>query len=154
FCVADFVKYIFHHLFHKVPFFWEFHKVHHSAETLTPFTNYRIHPVEHVAAYILFVFMGSFNGIIHYLFGPNLQFLSIFGVDLIFFLVLLLLPNLNHSHIWLQYPPWLSRILVSPAQHQIHHSKDPKHYDKNFGGILSCWDYLFGTLYSPKLKEN
>jgi sterol desaturase/sphingolipid hydroxylase (fatty acid hydroxylase superfamily) len=42
---------------------------------------------------------------------------------------------------------------MSPAQHHIHHSVEPKHYDKNFGYILSFWDWIFGTLYVPKGYE-
>jgi len=34
-----------HWLSHKVPFLWEFHKVHHSATVLTPLTNFRVHPI-------------------------------------------------------------------------------------------------------------
>ena len=34
-----------HWLSHKVPLLWEFHKVHHTAEVLTPLTNFRVHPV-------------------------------------------------------------------------------------------------------------
>ena len=31
---------------HRIPALWEFHKVHHSAEVLTPITFYRSHPVD------------------------------------------------------------------------------------------------------------
>ena len=51
------------------------------------------------------------------------------------------------------YPPWVSYIFISPAQHQTHHSIDAKHYDKNFGLIFAFWDWLFGTLYVPKGYE-
>ncbi len=34
-----------HYLSHRIPFLWEFHKVHHSATVLTPLTNFRVHPV-------------------------------------------------------------------------------------------------------------
>ena len=34
-----------HYVPHRVPFLWEFHKVHHSATVLTPLTNFRVHPV-------------------------------------------------------------------------------------------------------------
>ena len=37
--------------------------------------------------------------------------------------------------------------------HQIHHSDDPRHFDKNFGGSLAIWDRLAGTLYIPKGRE-
>ena len=38
--------FVAHYLQHKVPFLWAFHKVHHSAEVLTPITVYRMHPVD------------------------------------------------------------------------------------------------------------
>ena len=61
--------------------------------------------------------------------------------------------NLRHSQIWLSYPRWLSYILISPAQHQIHHSIDKKHWDRNMGLIFAFWDWVFGTLYVPKGYE-
>src|SRR2546426_736232 len=61
--------------------------------------------------------------------------------------------HLRHSHVWLSYGPVLSRIFISPAQHQIHHSVDPRHVDRNFGGIFAIWDALFGTLYVPRTRE-
>jgi sterol desaturase/sphingolipid hydroxylase (fatty acid hydroxylase superfamily) len=41
----------------------------------------------------------------------------------------------------------IEHVLNSPAQHQIHHSDAPKHFNKNFGINLSLWDWMFGTLY-------
>lgn len=46
FLFDDFTRYLLHLVLHKVPFLWEFHKVHHSARVMTPFTIYRSHPVE------------------------------------------------------------------------------------------------------------
>lgn len=37
--------------------------------------------------------------------------------------------------------------------HQIHHSKEPWHIDKNLSQIFSFWDYLLGSLYIPKKRE-
>ena len=42
----DFSTWVVHYMLHKIPFLWEFHKIHHSATTLNPFTQYRIHPIE------------------------------------------------------------------------------------------------------------
>lgn len=61
--------------------------------------------------------------------------------------------NLRHSHIWISYGWYLSHIFSSPAMHQIHHSTKEEHIDKNFSRIFSFWDYLFGTLYVPKIRE-
>jgi sterol desaturase/sphingolipid hydroxylase (fatty acid hydroxylase superfamily) len=60
--------------------------------------------------------------------------------------------NLRHSMVWLSYGP-LNHILVSPAMHQIHHSKLAKHFDRNCGWAFSFWDRLFGTIYVPKGRE-
>ncbi len=60
---------------------------------------------------------------------------------------------LRHSNIWLSYGPILSRIIISPAQHQIHHSTDEKHFNKNYGEMFALWDWMFGTLYVPKERE-
>ena len=37
--------------------------------------------------------------------------------------------------------------------HQIHHSDNPVHYDKNYGVSLAIWDWIFGTLYIPARDE-
>ena len=42
---------------------------------------------------------------------------------------------------------------MSPAQHQIHHSADPRHYDRNMGLVFAFWDWLAGTLYVPEGRE-
>lgn len=44
--VIDFSLFFGHMLFHRIGAFWEFHKVHHSAEVLNPLTIYRMHPFE------------------------------------------------------------------------------------------------------------
>jgi len=40
-------------------------------------------------------------------------------------------------------------VLQSPAHHQIHHSTDPAHFNRNLGSFLAIWDWMFGTLYMP-----
>ena len=62
--------------------------------------------------------------------------------------------NLRHSHIGIRYWPWLEYILISPAQHQLHHSIDISHHDKNFGAALAIWDYIFGSLHHSEEIED
>ncbi|MEM7619401.1 MAG: creatininase family protein [Pseudomonadota bacterium] len=150
----DFAIYLLHYLHHRLPLLWEFHKVHHSAEVLTPMTLYRMHPVDMFltgsAAAVLtgMAFAGFF-----YLTGKEPSPYTLFHLNVIVFAFYIVGYNLRHSHIWLNYPKWVSYVFVSPAQHQIHHSIDPKHFDKNMGLIFSFWDNLFGTLYIPKSYE-
>ena len=49
----------------------------------------------------------------------------------------------------LAWPPALGRIFGGPAHHQIHHSAEEHHWDKNYGAIFALWDWLFGTAYWP-----
>ena len=151
---GDFAYYCYHYLAHRSSFFWEFHKVHHSADVLTPMTVYRSHPFDLLLSMIFAtVMLGFTTGIWIYLFGNQVSLLSIYGINWEIFLFYLTGANLRHSHIWLNYPYKVSHVLMSPAQHHIHHSVEPKHYDKNFGYILSFWDWIFGTLYVPRNYE-
>jgi sterol desaturase/sphingolipid hydroxylase (fatty acid hydroxylase superfamily) len=47
----------------------------------------------------------------------------------------------------------LNRVVVDNRFHRIHHSLEPEHIGKNFGICFSCWDYLFGTAYTPKKDD-
>lgn len=143
----DFTYYLLHLAFHKLPWLWEFHKVHHSATSLNPFTQYRIHPIELFAnnARSLLIF-GLTTGVFEYFSGETLPKLALFGIPVFGLLFMFTGANLRHSHVPFRYPPLLERIFISPRQHQIHHSKATEHYDKNMGSKLAIWDWLFGTL--------
>ena len=145
FIVSDFTRYWLHRFLHTIPFLWEFHKIHHSAKVLNPLTFYRVHPVEN----ILFGFryslsIGFVTGIFIYFFGSKIGLIEVLGANAFIFVFSLLGSNLRHSHIPLAYFSFLEKWLISPKQHQIHHSK--KHFDKNYGGYLALWDRVFGTL--------
>src|SRR5688572_8063085 len=65
--------FVAHYLEHKIPFLWEFHKVHHSAEVLTPLTNYRLHPMDRVLqGSFMSLGVGTVTGISGYLFDDLL----------------------------------------------------------------------------------
>ena len=57
--------------------------------------------------------------------------------------------HLQHTHLWIAFTGLAGRVFLSPAHHQIHHSNNPVHFDKNLGSCLAIWDWLFGTLYVP-----
>ena len=61
--------------------------------------------------------------------------------------------HLRHSHVWLPFPKYIRDVISSPAVRQIHHSDQPRHFDKNFGRIFVIWDWVFGTLYIPTKRE-
>lgn len=139
-----------HWLSHKVPLLWEFHKVHHTAEVLTPITNFRVHPVyTFVFANIIAISTGVASGLGHFMFGDATYQYGLADTNLILVLFIHAYVHLQHSHVWIAFTGRLGRVLVSPAHHQVHHSADPKHFNKNFGSCLALWDWMFGTLYVP-----
>ena len=144
-----------HWLSHRVPLLWEFHKVHHSAEVLTPLTNFRVHPVyTWVFANILALSAAIANGFANYMFGETTYQYAFADSNIILVLFIHAYVHLQHSHVWIAFSGWLGRVFVSPAHHQIHHSTNPKHFNRNYGSCLALWDWMFGTLYVPgKEKE-
>jgi len=150
----DLGVYLMHLMTHKIPALWAFHKVHHSAEVLTPLTLLRMHPVDLFLNLVLVSLLtGAGLGLFSYLAAREVTDIRVLEINVLLFAFYFAGYNLRHSHIWLHYPPWLAKILISPAQHQIHHSTAPRHFDKNFGLMFSFWDRLFGSVYDPKEKE-
>lgn len=154
FLMTELSYYIWHRTMHRIPVLWEFHKVHHSAEVLTPITYIRAHPFELWGQSILrLIFLGIASGIFYY-FYPNMHgLITIAHVDLGLFIMYIIGGNLHHSHVWITFGKYVEHLIMSPAQHQIHHSIDPKHYNRNFGSMTALWDWVFGTLYIIKGRE-
>lgn len=147
FVAWDLSRYVLHRLMHEVPMLWELHKVHHSARVLTPFTLYRSHPVESVLYALRGVCVTALvTGGFFYVFGERAVAYEFLGVNALGFGFNLLGANLRHSHVWITYGRWVERILISPAQHQLHHSRAPEHWGSNYGSWLAVWDGLGGTL--------
>ena len=154
FLVDDFLRYTVHLAMHRVPELWEIHKVHHSAEKLNFATAERFHPVETILTTAgLTIGMGVVNGIFFAFFGDQLTPLTVFGANAGLVLFNLAGGVLRHAPVWVSFGTALERWVISPAMHQIHHSDNPKHYDSNMGGSLSCWDRWFGTIYYPEVAE-
>ena len=140
FIAMDFVQWLVHNVLHRVPFLWNFHKVHHSVEEMGFAAHLRYHWMETVvyepAKYIMLLLIGGVS--------PS----SIFWV----YYINVAIGHLNHANLNLSYGP-LKFILNNPRMHIWHHAKDlPHSHPKgmNFGISLSIWDYIFGTNYQPK----
>ena len=139
FIVADFVQWGVHVILHRVPFFWKFHKVHHSVEEMGFAAHLRYHfletfayePVKYVSLSLIF--------------GFSME--NIFYV----YYITVLIGHLNHANVGWDYGP-LKYIFNNPKMHIWHHAKElPESHPNgmNFGISLSIWDYLFKTNYIP-----
>ena len=141
--VKDFLEWCVHNLLHRVPWLWEFHKVHHSIEELDWIGNFRFHWMEIVVyqgiTYLPLVIFGVS--------GPVILAVAIFST---------LVGHLNHSNLNISWGP-LRFVLNSSRMHVWHHDHDwPAHRPTgvNFGIVLSVWDWIFGTAYWPSVDES
>jgi sterol desaturase/sphingolipid hydroxylase (fatty acid hydroxylase superfamily) len=153
--MSDLGEYVTHRIHHEIPILWTFHKVHHSAEVLTPMTAHRMHPVYDISDIIIrSAFSGTFQGVFVYLTVGDTHIYTLLGANALLALYFFFGSHFRHSHIWVSWGPVLSHIFISPAQHQIHHSYLPQHLNKNYSDLFALWDWMFGTLYVPKGKED
>lgn len=149
FVAYDFGRFVAHSLLHDVRILWEFHKVHHSAEVLTPLTTFRAHPVDlAVMAWVPAVTTGVVTWLFHRYVDGGIGVYTFLGLHVVMW-VSNLIGNLRHWQVWLSYGATLNRWLISPAHHQLHHSAEPRHWGCNRGFELAIWDRLYGTLYVP-----
>ena len=148
---GDLSVYILHRMMHRVPALWAVHRVHHSATTLTPVTQLRLHPLELILNNLRSIFVfGLVTGVFDFLSSGAVSKLTFVGVNIFAFAFFSFGANLRHSHIRLGYWRWAEHLFISPLQHQVHHSESPEHHDRNFGSKLAIWDWLGGTLVTSK----
>ena len=131
--------YTAHYFSHKIPFLWEFHRVHHSSVIVDAFSTSRFHMFDRV----LFTL-------------PNLMCMAYFGATgeavMYYFFMRNFMDRYIHSNI--DAPRWTHKLMLSsPHFHRWHHSTDPAAQDTNFSGDFIFLDVLFGTAYDPSPKE-
>lgn len=138
FILQDFFQWFTHTLLHKIPFLWNFHKVHHSVKEMGFAAHLRYHWMENILykplKTLAIMLIGGFE--------PEQAFIVHF--------ITITIGHLNHANIKLTYGP-LKYVLNNPVMHLYHHAFTlPKgKAGVNYGISLSLWDYLFRTNYIP-----
>ena len=132
--VADLAEWAVHFAFHKVPYLWRFHSIHHSSKELDWLAGSRSHFLDDtlVRGLILVPMMLLFSQ-------------TVILVYLVFVTVHATLAHCNFS----PTIKWLEPFLVVPRYHHWHHSSEKAAIDKNFAIHFPWIDRLFGTYYCP-----
>jgi sterol desaturase/sphingolipid hydroxylase (fatty acid hydroxylase superfamily) len=130
---SDFMAYVSHVIRHKVPLFWELHKIHHSQDQLNYFSSTRLHPldlmVNSLIRFLPFTLLGMEMAVSAFIGWIAFQrFYEMFV----------------HSNLHTNLGP-LRYVLVTPQSHRLHHSLQREHIDTNYANIFSIWDFMFGT---------
>jgi sterol desaturase/sphingolipid hydroxylase (fatty acid hydroxylase superfamily) len=133
--VSDLFFYWTHRLFHRVPFLWRVHAIHHSPRQMDWLAGSRLHVLEIVIVRAvtflpLFVLGFSESAVQAYV-----VFVAIHAV--------LLHANVSFRFGWLEY------LIATPRYHQFHHACAGEALDTNFAVHLPLLDRVFGTQYLP-----
>ncbi|MGB3605728.1 MAG: sterol desaturase family protein [Psychroserpens sp.] len=139
FIISDFVQWNTHRLLHRIPWLWNFHKVHHSVKEMGFAAHLRYHWMEPVVykslLYIPIAIIGGFD-------AQDVAIVYFFSIAI---------GHLNHANLGWDYGK-LKYVFNNPKMHIWHHAKEmPEHvrFGVNYGLTLSIWDYLFKTDYVP-----
>ncbi|MFO1093838.1 MAG: sterol desaturase family protein [Planctomycetaceae bacterium] len=133
--LTDLVQYWVHRIFHRVPWLWKFHAIHHSAQVMDWLASSRMHVVEVIVlrgATVIPMYVLGFS-------EPALYAYLIF----VYFL-----SAMVHSNVRLNFGP-LERFLVTPRFHHWHHGIEKEAIDVNFAVHFPVLDRLFGTYFLP-----
>lgn len=141
--ILDLFLYFWHRAVHEVPFFWRFHEVHHLDKHLDTTSAIRFHFGEIFLATVVRVF-------VILLFG--LPFSSV----VLFETVVLVGTLFHHSNVALpaKVENLISKIIVTPSIHWVHHHAIRKDTDSNYSTLFSFWDHLFNTRSETQRYEN
>jgi sterol desaturase/sphingolipid hydroxylase (fatty acid hydroxylase superfamily) len=133
--LMDYTLYLWHVLMHRSPSLWRLHLPHHVDLDLDASTALRFHFSE------LVVSIAWRAGQVA-LIGVSPPAYSAWQKLLMFSILF------HHSNVELpiELERWLSRIIVTPRLHGIHHSIIRDETDSNWSSGLTLWDWLHGTL--------
>ncbi len=134
FLALDLAIYAQHVVFHKVPFLWRLHRMHHADLDIDVSTGLRFHPFEILLSMLIKIALVIALGI------PMIAVL-------LFEVVLNATSMFNHSNVAM--PAGLDRalrlVVVTPDMHRVHHSALRRETDSNFGFNVPWWDWMFRT---------
>jgi len=132
--LLDLLIYVQHLLFHKVPFLWRLHRMHHTEIGLDVSSALRFHPIEMILSMLI-----------------KMSFVLLMGVPIEAVIIFEILLNgfalFNHSNLKLPsaLDKLLRKLIVTPEVHWIHHSPISQETNSNYGFNLIIWDKIFST---------
>ncbi len=128
--VTDFIAYWFHRLSHEINFLWAAHIVHHQSEELNLTTVFRVSFLAVIYRAFFYVWMA--------LAGFDVFTIVTTGVVLGFYQLF------THSRV-IGKLGFVEKFMTTPSHHRVHHARNEKYMDQNYGHIFIFWDRLFGT---------
>lgn len=136
--LTDLVQYFFHRTFHRWPFLWGFHAVHHSAKSMDWLAGARMHFIEIILLRGITALPMMTLGFSPSVLQAYIAFVYIYS-------------SLLHANIKGDFN-WLGHWIATPRFHHWHHGLEREAFDVNFAIHFPWIDKLFGTFYLPPSK--
>lgn len=134
--LTDLAQYWFHRVFHRVPFLWGFHAVHHSAKAMDWLAGARMHFVE-------IVLMRTVTSLPLLTLGFSPSAMQAY-VGIVYVLSALVHANLRGDF------ERIGKWVVTPRFHHWHHGLEEEAIDVNFAIHFPWLDRIFGTYHMPE----
>ncbi|HKT53625.1 MAG TPA: sterol desaturase family protein, partial [Caulobacteraceae bacterium] len=137
FGLSDLSYYLYHRTSHRMRLLWAVHAVHHTSHNYNLSTALRL---------------SSLEGLIRW---PFWLILPAIGVPAPLTMTAYLFVRVYQVPLHTTYVGRLGfferLFLTTPSIHRVHHGRNPQYIDKNYGGVTTIWDHLFGT-YEPEVE--
>ena len=134
--LTDLVQYWLHRAFHRVPWLWNFHAVHHSARSMDWMAGARMHFLEIIV-----------------LRGTTVIPMVVLGFNEVamhsYILLVYIYSTFIHANVGWRLNK-VEPLLVTPRFHHWHHGIEQEAVDVNFAIHFPIFDRLFGTHYLPE----
>lgn len=139
FVAADFLYYWEHRFKHRVRWFWTTHAVHHSIRVMNLTEAYRLGWTGALGTGVAFYAPLVIAG-----FRPR---------DVFWMLMIQQVYQLFTHIDWIPKLGFIEKVLVTPSHHRVHHAMNDIYIDRNFGGVFSFFDRMFGTFVEEREDE-
>jgi sterol desaturase/sphingolipid hydroxylase (fatty acid hydroxylase superfamily) len=132
--LLDLATWAGHVALHASPTLWRVHRVHHSDPALDVTTTIRQHPLESAVRFAFLAAVALPLGVSPAAFALYRAASALIGL-------------MEHANVRLprRLDDALALVTVSPNMHKVHHARDARLTDTNYGNLVSWWDRLFGT---------
>lgn len=139
FVFLDFWRYWAHRIAHEQRIWWATHVPHHSSEHYNFSVSFRLSWVQGFKViFFLPVAIAGFHPVVFFI-CHQIAVLYQFWI---------------HTELIEKLPRPIEFLFVTPSHHRVHHGKDDKYLDKNYGSTLIIWDRIFGSFVPEQERPN
>lgn len=137
--LIDFLRYLAHRVAHENRFWWATHVTHHSSEKYNLSVSFRLGWTQQIKLiFFIPVALAGFHPVVFFI-CHQIEVLYQFWI---------------HTEYIKKLPKPIEYIFTTPSHHRVHHARNDKYLDKNYGSTFIIWDRMFGTFQPEEEKAD